>query len=295
MTTNTTPPASNWDEFRGRLFESIERRRPIAATFKYADVYYFVTRCRSASNSPGTDKAQEALDAIAQNGSFRLVAESLDDFLAMLPSIQPLAGQVAQLNRSRHCQEADDKAAVQPEAHKDDYNRSGSGWVTRDECGTTRSVTDTPTRRPSIALPSRAKRLHPPPDLGRAVPFDPEKFKGLMNETCEIRDWLAARRPTGEPSSSAMVTTSNPCQPKSGSPKPANVLDEKHKTLLRDVLHRPSWAIADFRVIAKKVGLLPWACMATLNAWALNNYGDLLLEGDSIITINQNLKENILL
>jgi len=92
-----------------------------------------------------------------------------------------------------------------------------------------------------------------------------------------------------------MVTTSNPCQPKSGSPKPANVLDEKHKTLLRDVLHRPSWAIADFRVIAKKVGLLPWACMATLNAWALNNYGDLLLEGDSIITINQNLKENILL
>jgi len=135
MTTNTTPPASNWDEFRGRLFESIERRRPIAATFKYADVYYFVTPSRSASNSPGTEKAQEALDAIAQNGSFRLVAESLDDFLAMLPSIQPLAGQVAQLNRSRHCQEADDKAAVQPEAHKDDYNRSGSGWVTRDECG----------------------------------------------------------------------------------------------------------------------------------------------------------------
>jgi hypothetical protein len=96
-----------------------------------------------------------------------------------------------------------------------------------------------------------------------------------------------------EPFSSAIATISNPCKPNCSIAKPTNVLDEKHTTVLREILKRPSWVIADFRIIAKKVGLMPWACIDTLNAWALYSYADLLLEGDSILTINPNLIENI--
>jgi hypothetical protein len=51
--------------------------------------------------------------------------------------------------------------------------------------------------------------------------------------------------------------------------------------------------MADFRVVAAKAGLMPWACFTTLNEWALDTYADLLLEGDQIVTVNQNLKKNI--
>ncbi len=86
MSTNTTPPTARWPEFRDQLLVLIENRRSIASTFKYSDVYFFMSRCMTAFNSPGTDKAQAALNAIADNGSFRLVAESGRDFLAMFPT-----------------------------------------------------------------------------------------------------------------------------------------------------------------------------------------------------------------
>ncbi len=86
MSTNTVPPVAGWPDLRDQLLELIENRRAIASTFKYSEVYFFMSRCMTAFNSPGTDKGQSALNAIADNGSFRLVADSLRDFLAMFPA-----------------------------------------------------------------------------------------------------------------------------------------------------------------------------------------------------------------
>jgi hypothetical protein len=135
MSNNTMPPAANWEEFRGQVFELIENRHAIAATFKYGDIYFFVTRCRHAFISPDSDKGQEALDLIIQNGSFRLVADTWGDFLAMFPPAQPPADEAGQLKNSR---QADDQTTVQPEVYKEGDNKSRSGRGARDEYGGSR-------------------------------------------------------------------------------------------------------------------------------------------------------------
>ena len=113
-----------------------------------------------------------------------------------------------------------------------------------------------------------------------------------MKETSEIRDWLAARLPAEKPAG-PLRPTEKPGTPDTGTTKTTNVLDEKHRAVLRQILHRPTCPLADFRGIAAKAGLMPWACMKTLNEWALDNYADLLLEGDPIVTVNQNLTQQI--
>jgi len=71
-------------KFRDLLLRRIESRREIAHTFKTEDVYFFIQDCRKAYGSAGTPEAQEALRAINENGSFRLVADSRSEFLAIL-------------------------------------------------------------------------------------------------------------------------------------------------------------------------------------------------------------------
>jgi hypothetical protein len=113
-----------------------------------------------------------------------------------------------------------------------------------------------------------------------------------MNETSEIHNWLAERFPAEEPLCPARPTE-KAGKPDGDTTKAAKLLNEEHTAVLRDILHRPSWSLADFRLLAAKAGLMPWACMATLNEWTLDNYADLLLEGDSTIIVNQNLINTI--
>ena len=132
MSTNTIPPAGDWQEFRDWLFKLIESRRLIASTFKYSVVYFFMSRCMTAFNSPGTDKAQAALNAIADDGSFRLVAESRRDFQAMFPAANQPADDGDQANPSEHPGQVQDSATVQPEGPGEGATESGLGQVPRE-------------------------------------------------------------------------------------------------------------------------------------------------------------------
>jgi hypothetical protein len=38
---------------------------------------------------------------------------------------------------------------------------------------------------------------------------------------------------------------------------------------------------------------MPWACVKVINEWALDNYGDLLVDGDQVLNLNQNLAKTI--
>ena len=70
-------------------------------------------------------------------------------------------------------------------------------------------------------------------------------------------------------------------------------LDQQHRLALGEILERPTWAIAELRVVTSRLGLLPLACVARLNEWTIDRYGDLLLEGDQVLTVNDNLKTKI--
>ena len=110
----------------------MESRRSIASTFKYSEIYFFVCRCMTAFNSPGTEQAQKALNAIADSGSFRLVSDSRRDFLAMFPAADQPADD-DQPNPSDPPAQAKTIATVQPEGSREDAVESGSGQVPRKE------------------------------------------------------------------------------------------------------------------------------------------------------------------
>ncbi len=117
-----------------------------------------------------------------------------------------------------------------------------------------------------------------------------------MSETSAIQNLLAGQLPAEEPERPALGTEKPGTPALSGSSATAakNVLDEKHRTVLREILQRPSWALADFLALCGKTGLLPWAFVKALNEWALEACGDLLLEeGDEVLTVNQNLNKKI--
>ena len=102
MSTTGTPAAKNWVQFRDRLCGLIDERRAVASSFKQLQVYLFLCHCRTALASPGTEEAEQALEAIVEDGSFRLVADSRSEFLAMFPVANPPVDEVGQLPESRH-------------------------------------------------------------------------------------------------------------------------------------------------------------------------------------------------
>lgn len=162
MSTNTSPPAGGWQEFRDRSFELIESRRPIASTFKHSEVYFFMSRCMTAFNSPGTEKAQVALNAIAENGSFRLVAESRCEFLAMFPAAAQPADEGDQPNPSNRPGQVQDSATVPPDWTEQEGSEPGQGPPPRQESE----------REPSTL----SRRSDPPPARRAAEPGDkPER------------------------------------------------------------------------------------------------------------------------
>jgi hypothetical protein len=57
---------------------------------------------------------------------------------------------------------------------------------------------------------------------------------------------------------------------------------------------RPAWSISELRALTSQFHLMPSACVARLNGWTTEKFGDLLLEGEETITVNQDLKQRII-
>ena len=156
-TTNTTTRNSGWPEFRARLFELIESRRAIASTFKHSEIYFFITGCMTAFKSPGSEQAHTSLEAIAETGSFRLVSDSLSDFLAMFPPAVQTPDQGGHSNPTDHAGQAQ-RTMTQTKSPKEIGSRSGAGQLSREEFQ----------REPSY----RGRLSNPPPARRPAEPAE---------------------------------------------------------------------------------------------------------------------------
>jgi hypothetical protein len=108
-----------------------------------------------------------------------------------------------------------------------------------------------------------------------------------MKETEESQSFLAAHLPAEEP-----LANRGAVQKASEAAPEMTSLDQRHESVLRELLGRPSWSPAELRVVTSKVGLMSWACVDTINKWALNTHGEVLLEGEPI-TVNQDIKQKI--
>jgi hypothetical protein len=128
------------------------------------------------------------------------------------------------------------------------------------------------------------------PAGGRAGPFDVNKLNRLMNETFRHQDWLAARKATDQTVPFQMTQVASTTASISAQ---SVVLDVRHKTVLREILTRSTWPAPELRTITSRLGLMPWACVAKLNLWTTETFGDLLLEGEEIVNVNKTLMEKI--
>jgi hypothetical protein len=267
---STNHNLSPWIKFRSQLCQAIDQRRSHLSIFTSEQIYLFINRCSTLFTKPGTADAQSALDRIQDEGTFLLVARSLRDFLAMFPQAD---GQ------------GDLDQASAPLSAAPPTKQGG------EPAGNARRRSS---YNPTVVLSPANLQLMP--DTARAVPFDLSKFERLMQETSALHNFLAAR-----PDADETQMPAPPRQPpfhgnadqSSGGTAPTVGLDEHHKMALRELLKRQCWSIADLRRLASSLGLMPWACVARLNEWATETFGDLLLEGEEVVTVNVNLKERI--
>lgn len=113
-----------------------------------------------------------------------------------------------------------------------------------------------------------------------------------MQESLSIESLLSARTPDEQSSTaSSSVNESGPnLVPVDMEPIE---MDLRHETILKELLASPVWSLSELRALTSRFALMPWACVARLNEWATEEFGDLLLEGDETITVNQNLKQRI--
>jgi len=67
-------------------------------------------------------------------------------------------------------------------------------------------------------------------------------------------------------------------------------LDARHTDLLLRLRERDAWTAAEFAALARETGLsLPAGALETLNDAALEITGEIVLEGDGLVTVNRDV------
>jgi hypothetical protein len=74
---------------------------------------------------------------------------------------------------------------------------------------------------------------------------------------------------------------------------PSFELDDRHRSALSEIVRRPSWSKAELRSLTTQLGLMPFACLERLNLWALEKFGEPMLEGEETVVLNINLKKQL--
>lgn len=63
-------------------------------------------------------------------------------------------------------------------------------------------------------------------------------------------------------------------------------LERRYGALLSELMVTPSWSKADFDHLVRDAGLMPGAAREAINDWAMDQFDELMLEGEDPITIN---------
>ncbi len=89
MKRNTTKP---WSLIRRQLFTLMQERRRHVDTFTVEQIYWFIDDTACLCKAPESKEAEEAANLIHDTGSFRMVADTMDDFVALVVPSDEVAG-----------------------------------------------------------------------------------------------------------------------------------------------------------------------------------------------------------
>jgi hypothetical protein len=113
------------------------------------------------------------------------------------------------------------------------------------------------------------------------VRLDPVKLKRIAEETLRSEVFLGDRY-QNSPERSAPP-------PPVQKPQTSSELDERSVEVLRVLTQRREWPEREFNALVQRRGYMPFALIEKLNGWAIENFGEILLEGESPVVINTNL------
>lgn len=66
-------------------------------------------------------------------------------------------------------------------------------------------------------------------------------------------------------------------------------LDQRHRALLEELMTRSEWSEEDFDCLARQAGMMPGSAKNKLNDWSIEQFDELILEGEGVIVINSSL------
>jgi uncharacterized tellurite resistance protein B-like protein len=66
-------------------------------------------------------------------------------------------------------------------------------------------------------------------------------------------------------------------------------LDQRHRALLEELMTRSEWSEEDFGRLARQAGMMPGSAKSKLNDWSIEQFDELILEGEATIVINSSL------
>jgi hypothetical protein len=126
-------------------------------------------------------------------------------------------------------------------------------------------------------------------DAGSGVQLSHGVITRKMTETAAVSTLLASIFTDEGP------TTSAPAGPRNeaGQGHPGG-LDQTHSRLLGELATRSSWSRADFAELAAKHGVMPSGALDVINEVAMETAGELVVEGDDELTVNDDALQELL-
>lgn len=139
------------------------------------------------------------------------------------------------------------------------------------------------------------------PDPGDyAIPgemlLDQRRLADVLSSTRQVAEVLTAVFVPDEPATEEAPATDTPGTDAEDAADPGAVsgLDAAHATLVRRLAAQPSWARADFDVLAEELGLLGAGAIETVNDAAFTHSDGPLLEGDDPIELDGHVLKELL-
>jgi hypothetical protein len=122
----------------------------------------------------------------------------------------------------------------------------------------------------------------PAPASAPVLALDEERLRQIVSETREVSRRLAEVMDEAEPEDEADASPPHP------EPAPTKKtidprftgLDPRYHSAVAEIVTRPEWSRPDFDTLVRSRSLMPSATLDIVNEWAMDTFGDPILEED---------------
>jgi uncharacterized tellurite resistance protein B-like protein len=131
-----------------------------------------------------------------------------------------------------------------------------------------------PRQRAGPAIPP------PPAKQSSAAGVDAARLAEIRAETAHASSLLSAIFADEEPPPAPVITPPSSIE---------GELDQRHRALLEELMTRSKWSQEDFERLARHAGMMPGSVKTKLNDWSIEQFDELILEGEGTIVVNSSL------